>query len=385
MNFDTLKILEMIKKAHEVNINLFVLDDGWFSKRNKDDSSLGDWKVNLEKIDLRKVVDYAHSLNMKFGLWIEPEMISYNSDLFNENNNYALFDKSVDPTLLRHQFILDILNEEVVDKVLKDIFLIFKEYKIDYCKWDFNRLLTEAYSSFIPKEKERSVYHLFTLASYRMLDKFNKELPNVLLETCAGGGGRFDLGMLFYSSQIWGSDETDAIIRSKIQFATNMFYPLKVIGAHVSNRKYLSIKEKGALAMFGTFGYELDITKLNIEELNEIRIANNRFIENIDIIYEGDYFELISPFAPNSNFVSFMSVNKEKTEAIIFYMNYLQFNWGNKFLILKGLDPNKKYKNDLNNKSYYGDFYMNVGLNLSLGMISFTPLLIKLTLDNETR
>jgi len=377
MHFSTDKIITLIKKSNDLGINLFVLDDGWFGKRNDDTSSLGDWYINKEKIDLKKCVEYAHSLKMKFGLWIEPEMISYNSDLYKNHPEYALYQKNVDPTLLRHQFVLDILNEKARNEVLDNIISIFKELKIDYCKWDFNRLLTESYSYSIKKENNKAIFHLFTLATYSMLDRFNKELPFVLLETCAGGGGRFDLGMLFYSSQIWASDETDAIMRSKIQYTTNMFYPLSTIGAHISSRKYLSIKEKGALAMFGTFGYELDITKLDENDLKEVEITNKRFLENKDLIDDGDYYSLINPFK-NSNFVSFSVVSKNKDECIVFYMNYLQFNWGSNYLKLKGLDKNKLYKNDLNNQIYYGDFYMNIGLNLSIGMLSFTPLLIKL-------
>lgn len=377
MNFDTEKIINFIDLCPKFGINMFVLDDGWFGKRNSDDSSLGDWYINKDKIDLKKCVEYAHSKNIKFGIWIEPEMISYNSDLFRKNPQYALFDRSENPTVLRHQFVLDIINEKARNQVLDDIFKVFDECHFDYCKWDFNRLLTEVYSSSLKKEEQKEIYHLFTLATYDMLNKFINRYPNVLLETCAGGGGRFDMGMLFYSSQIWGSDETDAVCRTTIQYATNMFYPLKTIGAHISNRKFLSIKEKGAVAMFGTYGYEIDITKLTDKDLGEVEIANKRFLENKDLIDNGDYFGLIDPFKDN-NLVSFEVVSKEKDRAIIFYMNYRQFNWGSKYLKLKGLDPNKKYINDLNNQVYYGDFYANVGLNLSTGMLSFTPLLITL-------
>ena len=380
-DFDTNKIMNFISKAKKMDVNLFVLDDGWFSKRNDDFSSLGDWEVNTDKIDLKKVIDYAHSLNIKFGIWIEPEMISFNSDLFKEHPDYALMDKDVNPTTLRHQLVLNLTKKEVRDSIFSKICKIFDTYDIDYCKWDFNRILTEAIDNSNFKIN-KSLYHNFILGTYDLLNRFINRYPKILLETCAGGGGRFDLGMLYYSSQIWGSDETDGVSRTLIQYATNLFYPLKVIGAHVSARKFLSIKEKASIAMFGTFGYELDPTKLTDEDLIEVKVSNKRFLDNKELIDEGDYYPLISPY--NNNFVSFEVVSKDKKELIFFFMNYRQVNWESRFIKLKGLDKNKLYKNDYDNNIFYGDFYMNVGLNLSMGMQSFTPLIIKLTqIDDE--
>lgn len=381
MDFDTKKILNFITCAKKMGVNLIVLDDGWFGKRNSDDSSLGDWYVNNEKINLVEVIAFAHKNGIKFGLWIEPEQISFRSDLFREHPEYALFDNSISPTTLRHQFVLDLTNKEARDNVFQQITKVFDTYKIDYCKWDFNRLLTEVYSMTLDNKMERAIFHLFTLGTYDLLNRFIKRYPNILLETCAGGGGRFDLGMLFYSHQIWGSDETDAISRTQIQYSTNIFYPLECIGAHVSERKYLSIKEKASVAMFGTFGYELDPTKLNEEDYKEIKIANERFIRNKDIIDKGDYYPLINPY--ESNFVSWEVISKDKNKLIVFFMNYRHINWKSRFLKLKGLDKNKKYKNNYNNEIYYGDFYMNIGLNLSMGMISFTPQLFELVAIDE--
>ncbi|MBO8427004.1 MAG: alpha-galactosidase, partial [Firmicutes bacterium] len=312
---------------------------------------------------------------MKFGLWIEPEMISFNSELFKKHPEYVLFDKSVNPTTLRHQLVLDLTIKEVRDYIFESIEKIFDNYEIDYCKWDFNRIITEPISQ-MSSENNDCLYHKFILGTYDLLSRFIRCYPNILLETCAGGGGRFDLGMLFYSHQIWGSDETDGVSRTLIQYATNLFYPLKVIGSHISARKYLSIKEKGAIAMFGTFGYELDVTKLNEEEIEEVKIANFRFLNNKKLIDEGDYYPLISPY--NNNFVSWEVVSEDKKELIFFFMNYKQVNRESRFIKLKGLDKNKYYINDFDNLKYRGDFYMNIGLNLSIGMQSFTPILIKL-------
>lgn len=375
MDFDTEKILKFIKKSKQMGVNLFVLDDGWFGKRNDDTSSLGDWEVNIKKIDLKRVIDYAHSLKMKFGLWIEPEMVSFDSKLYREHPDYALYDETINPTSLRHQFVLDITREDVREFIFDKIKNIFDNYDIDYCKWDFNRIITEAHSQ-KNIQANNQIYHAFITGTYDLLNKFTKRYPKILLETCAGGGGRFDLGMLYYSPQIWGSDETDGVARTLIQYATNIFYPLSCIGSHVSARKFLSIKEKAAIALFGTFGYELDPTKLNNEDLEEVKISNLWFKKYKKLIDEGDYYSLISPY--NNNFVAREVVSKNKNEAIIFYMNYRQVNWESRFLKIQGLKEDYIYKNDLSNDCFSGSVYMNIGLNMSSGRQSFTPSLIYL-------
>lgn len=374
MKFDTNKIIEFIKKASELGINLVVLDDGWFINRDDDTGGLGDWEINHKKIDLKAVINYAHQLNVKFGLRIEPEMISFNSKIFKAHPEYALGYNKLNLTTFRHQLVMDLTNNEVIDYIFKKISNIFDNYEIDYCKWDFNRVLTEPYSNNSLNHGE--IYHRFILGTYDLLNRFINRYPKILLETCSGGGGRFDLGMLFYSPQIWASDETDGISRTFIQYSTYLFYPLCVIGSHTSNRKYLSIKEKSAISMFGTFGYELDITKLDPIQENEIIISNKRYLDNEDLIKNGDYYSLIAPF--NSNFISFELVAKNKSKAVVFFMNYLQVNWFSRYLKLKGLDKNKLYKNSFNGGIYKGDFYMNIGINLSMGMASFTPQLIEL-------
>ena len=374
-DFDTNKIISFIDKCEELGINLFVLDDGWF--RNDDTYGLGDWKPIEEKIDLHKVIDYAHQKNMKFGLWIEPEQISFNSKLYKNHKDYALIDPSIEEvTSLRHQLVLDMTNKEARDNIFKQIKDIFDKYPIDYCKWDFNRSLSEAYSPTLDQKYQRAIYHQFILGTYELLDRFTKRYPNIILETCSGGGGRFDMGMMFYSDQIWASDETDAISRSEIQYATNIFYPLRVIGSHVSNRKYLNILEKAKVAMFGTFGYELDPNNLTEEDKELVKQANQLYLDNESLIDEGDYYSLINPY--ENNFVSWEVVAKNKESAVVFFMNYRHINWRSRFIKLKGLDKDKEYLNSLDNKVYKGDYYMNVGLNLSFGMLSYTPNIIKL-------
>ncbi len=377
MDFNTDKILKFILEAHKLNIEMVVIDDGWFNKRNDDKSSLGDWIVNKNKLDLKKIIDYAHSLKMKIGLWIEIEMISYDSDLFKNHPEFALYPhKYKNPTLFRHQFVLDLVNKEARNNVFKQLEEIFDNYDIDYVKWDFNRYLTEAYSDSLNKENKLETYHRFILGTYDLLNRFISKYPNILLETCASGGGRFDLGMLFYSSQIWCSDETDIAQRVNIQFATNLFYPLSSIGAHVTNRKIGTIQDKAILAFFGTFGYELDITKLSDEDKIKIIEFNKLFHEHHYVINDGEYYSLLDPF--NCNYASFIAISKNKSEALFFFFNYRKEITKSRFIKLKGLDENKYYFNSLTNDIYKGSFYLKIGINLSAPLDPFTTILIVL-------
>ena len=379
-DFNTQKIIDMLDKSKQMGVNLFVLDDGWF--RNDDTYGLGDWVIDESKIDLAKVIDYAHSLGIKFGLWVEPEQISFNSNLYRKHPEYALFDPSIDkPTTLRHQFVLDVTNAEARDNVFNQISKIFDKYEIDYCKWDFNRMLTEAYSKTLPREKQKEIFHLFALGTYDLLNRFITRYPDIVLETCSGGGGRFDLGMAYYSHQIWGSDETDPIPRTEIQFSANMFFPLRMMGAHVSNRKTLNVKEKASVAMFGTFGYELDPTKISDNDIALALESNEVFLRNKELIDEGDYYSLISPF--DSNFVSWEVVSKTKDKAIIFFLNYRHINWRSRFLKIYGLEQESYYYNSLDGQTYKGEYYMNVGLNLSMGRANLTPTLVELIKQDE--
>ena len=374
-DFNTDKILSYLDKAKEMGMSLFVLDDGWFGKRNTDTCSLGDWKVNTDKIDLKKVIDHAHALGLKFGLWVEPEMISYDSDIYRAHPEYALFDHSIEPTLGRHQLVMDLTNPEVRDYIFNSLKDIFDNYDIDYCKWDFNRILTEAVSPYLSKEHQGETYHRFVLGSYDILNRFATRYPNVLLEGCAGGGGRYDLGMLKYVSQIWASDEVDAISRTYIQYSTNKFYPLCTIGSHVSMRRYLTIKEKAAVAMFGTFGYEFNPNKLTKEDLEDIKFCNKQFLDNKEVIHKGDYYSLINPF-DNENFISWEVVSKDKKDAVVFIMNYHLINWRSRFLKLKGLEEDSYYHNDFDNGTYSGAHYMSIGINVCSGRDNFTPSII---------
>ena len=242
-------------------------------------------------------------------------------------------------------------------------------------------MLTEAYSKTLPREKQKEIFHLFALGTYDLLNRFITRYPDIVLETCSGGGGRFDLGMAYYSHQIWGSDETDPIPRTEIQFSANMFFPLRMMGAHVSNRKTLNVKEKASVAMFGTFGYELDPTKISDNDIALALESNEVFLRNKELIDEGDYYSLISPF--DSNFVSWEVVSKTKDKAIIFFLNYRHINWRSRFLKIYGLEEESYYYNSLDGQTYKGEYYMNVGLNLSMGRANLTPTLVELIKQDE--
>ena len=372
-DFNTDKIISFIDEAKKLGIELVVIDDGWFGKRNSDNCSLGDWYENKEKIDLKKIVDYSHSIGMKIGLWVEPEMISPDSDLYRDHKDYVLGAKEYTLTLFRHQLVLDLVNPNTRKNVLNQLFAIFDNLHFDYVKRDFNRFISEGYSECLPKERKKETYYDFICGVYELLDCFTKRYPSILLETCASGGGRFDLGMLFYSPQIWASDETDITLRSKIQFSKNMFYPLSTIGAHVSNRKIGSIQDKACLAFFGTFGYELDITKCSEEDKKQITFFNGLYKEWHHIVTTGDYFALYDPF--KSNYVAFNVVTKDKKECAVYFMNLAKEATKSRFVKIKGLNSDKYYFNSFTNDIYKGSFYLNIGLNLSAPLEAFTGMM----------
>ena len=362
-DFDTEKIKKLIDDAKELDIDQVVLDDGWFGKRNNDRTSLGDWEVNEEKINLHEVIDYAHSKNIKFGLWIEPEMISPESNLMKEHPDFALFDRDVNPTLMRHQLVLDLTRDDVVDYIFDKICKIFDNYEIDYCKWDFNRTLSECGSLSLPKERWDEINYRFMLGTYKLFNRFVERYPNILLESCASGGGRFDFGMLYYSPQIWTSDNTNPYDRVMIQYATNLFYPLSSLGAHVSASPALGMQEKAIISMFGTAGYELDPSKLTENEKEQVKTFNKLIKEWHYVITEGDYYAIKNPY--EDNFAQWNVVTKDKKVSLVFSFNYKGVQSKSRFIKVKGLDKDKYYFNSLTNDVYKGEFYMNVGINIS--------------------
>lgn len=351
-NFDTQKLLDIAKEASKSGIEMLVMDDGWFGHRNSDDSSLGDWFVNENKIKggLNYLVSEVNKLGMKFGIWFEPEMISPDSDLYKAHPDYAIQIKGREPGLSRQQLVLDITRKDVRDQAYNQMYKILKSANIEYVKWDMNRQLSDIGSANLPSDQIGEFYHRYVMALYEMQERLVTDFPNLLLENCSGGGARFDPGMLFYSPQIWCSDDTDAIERLSIQEGTSLVYPLSTMGAHVSvcpNHacgRITPFKTRGYVALSGTFGYELDITKLSDDEKSMIPNQIALYKKYSDLIRNGDYWRIAS-FRENNEYDCWESVSKDKDEALVTFIQVLNHpNYKTRFIKIPGLDDDKNYE-----------------------------------------
>ena len=302
-DFNTETICRIAEKAASLGVEMMVLDDGWFGKRNDDNTGLGDWYVNEEKLPggLRPLIERVNALGMKFGLWVEPEMVSEDSDLYRAHPDWALTLPGRSPARGRNQLVLDLGRPEVVDYLVERLSALLAENHIEYIKWDMNRNMSDVYSRALPPERQGEVAHRYMLGVYRLLDRLTTAFPHVLFEGCAGGGGRFDAGMLCYFPQIWCSDNTDAIERLTIQHGTSFGYPVSAMGAHVSacpnhqTGRTVPLWTRAVVAMSGTFGYELDLGRLSEEECDQVREQIKTFQRYYDVIQNGDYYRLSDP------------------------------------------------------------------------------------------
>lgn len=321
MNFTEADIIRIASKAKEAGIELFVLDDGWFGVRDDDDRSLGDWYPNLKKLPngISGLSREVEKLGMKFGLWIEPEMVNKNSDLYRKHPDWILGvpDRFESPS--RQQHVLDYSRPEVVDYIFSMLNELLAASKISYIKWDMNRYITECYSRIEEPGKQGTIMHRYILGVYSLYNRLNEAFPEILFESCASGGARFDPGMLYYAPQTWCSDDTDAAERVKIQYGTSMVYPIRTIGAHVSavpnhqmNRN-TPLSTRGNVAFFGAFGYELDLNKLSEEELAEVKEQVSYYKEHRKLIQQGIFYRLINPFEQED--ASWIVVSEDKKEA----------------------------------------------------------------------
>lgn len=369
-DFDEKKLLDIAKEASSLGIEMLVMDDGWFGNRNSDNCSLGDWVVNENKIKggLNALVENIKKTGMKFGIWVEPEMISPDSELFRKHPDWAIQIPNREITESRAQYVLDLSRDEIVDAVYEQIANIIKSADISYVKWDMNRQLTTIGSCALPADRQGEVYHRYMLGVYKMQERLLNDFPDLLLENCSGGGARFDAGMLYYSPQIWCSDDTDAIERLSIQEGTALIYPVSTIGAHVSvcpNHtvgRNTPFETRGDVALLGTFGYELDITKISEEEKEIVKKQIANYHKYNDLIREGDYYRLES-FSENGYYDSWIIVSKDKKCALLFYLQvYSRANMKSRFLKLKGLNQNSKYK--INDTVYSGDILMQAGIKI---------------------
>lgn len=371
-DFNEEKILAIAKEAKNLGIELFVLDDGWFGKRDDDTSSLGDWFEDRRKLPngvdglSRKIT----AMGMKFGLWFEPEMVSEGTQLFKNHPDWMIKTPHRRTSHGRNQFILDFSREEVIEHTFKQMDDIIAKSNISYIKWDMNRFITEAYSHALSHDRQGEFFHRYILGVYKLYEKLIKKYPKILFESCAGGGGRFDPGMLYYAPQTWTSDNTDAIERLKIQYGHSFVYPLKSIGSHVSAvpnhqvGRMTPIDTRANVAFFGTFGYELDMTKLTHAEKEIVKKQIAFFKENRSLIQHGHFYRLLDPF--QSNETSWMVVSEDREEAIVgYYKVFAKPNDKYYRLKLKGLDPDKLYVIEGTETSHYGDELMNVGIILN--------------------
>ena len=370
-DFNDEKIKNIAKESSKLGIELFVLDDGWFGERNNDDCSLGDWFVNEEKLKggLNSLVKDINEMGMQFGLWFEPEMISPKSKLYEEHPDWCIHIDGRLRSEARKQLILDLSRDEVCDAIIEMLTNVLKSAPISYVKWDMNRNMTEIGSAAWPAKKQKEIAHRYMLGLYKILENITTNFPNILFESCSGGGGRFDAGMLYYMPQTWTSDDTDAIERLKIQEGTSLVYPTSTMGSHVSAvpnhqvHRITPLHTRGVVAMAGSFGYELDVTKMTDEEKQEVK-SQVEFYKNIrKTIQFGDLYRLKSAF--DSNETAWMNISKDGNNLVVSYVKkYAEANVLPKRLKLKALDENSLYEVSETGEVFGGDELMYIGLDI---------------------
>jgi alpha-galactosidase len=370
-DFNAEKIEGIAKAGKELGIELFVLDDGWFGKRDNDRSSLGDWVVDKNKLPkgLDDLANRVNKLGLQFGLWFEPEMVSPDSDLYRAHPDWCLHVPNRTRSRGRTQLILDLSRKDVCDYIIAAVSSVLKSANISYVKWDMNRNMTEIGSALLPAERQKETAHRYMLGLYSVMEAITTSFPNILFESCSGGGGRFDPGILFYMPQTWTSDDTDAVERLKIQYGTSIVYPASTMGSHVSAvpnhqvARNTSLKMRGDVAMSGNFGYELDLTKFSDEEKKEAKLQILEYKELRELIQYGNMYRLLDPFKGNET--AWMFVSEDKTEAVISYFKVLAVpNGPIKKLILRGLDPDIDYRVTGKTDIYGGDELMYAGLSI---------------------
>lgn len=370
-------IVELAKEAKALGIDMVVMDDGWFGKRNDDNSSLGDWYVNEEKLGgtLTKLIERVNAEGVKFGIWIEPEMVSEDSDLYREHPDWAITIPGRKPVRSRNQLVLDFSRKEVRDEIFKRICAVLDQGNVEYIKWDMNRSLADIYAP--------NVTYDYVLGVYDFLEKLTNRYPDILIEGCSGGGGRFDAGMLYYTPQIWCSDNTDAINRTRIQYGTSFFYPVAAMGSHVSavpnhqTGRVTSMHTRGVAAMSGTFGYELNPALLNAEEKAEIRAQLAQYREYQELIREGDYYRLSNPF--QDNFAAWMVVSDDRSKALVSVIRLTaEANPSAAYVTLKGMEEDAFYREKTTGKVYPGAALMEAGILLPAAVSEYEAYQIEL-------
>ena len=368
-DFNTDKLLDIAREAKKCGIEMLVMDDGWFGKRNSDNCSLGDWKVNEEKITggLKHLVDEVKKIGLQFGIWFEPEMISPDSDLYRAHPDWAIQIQGREATQSRNQYVLDFSRPEVRDYAYECVASVLRSANIAYVKWDMNRQLSDLGSSYLPKERQQELFHRYVLGVYELQERLVTEFPDLLLENCSGGGARFDPGMLYYSPQIWCSDNTDAVERLMIQEGSALIYPLSVIGAHVSDCPNHSVgrvtpfETRGHVALAGTFGYELDITKIPEEDRALIPEQTATYNKYRHLIQQGEYYRIAS-YRENHKYDCWALSSQDKKEVLVTYVQVLGVpNSHSRKVFLRGFDPKVTYRLEGTEETYTGEMLMKGG------------------------
>ena len=363
------KLVEIAEKARECGVELFVLDDGWFGKRCGEQAGLGDWVANPDRLKngITGLAQRIEDLGMKFGLWFEPEMVNKDSDLYREHPDWIIQAPGRRNSHGRYQYVLDFSRKEVVDRIYEMMDKILSEAKVSYIKWDMNRSITECYSAALPPDRQGEIYHRYILGVYDLYERLTSKFPQILFESCASGGGRFDPGMLYYAPQCWTSDDSDAVERIKIQYGTSYCYPVSSMGTHVSVvpnhqiNRITPLDTRANVAYFGTFGYELDLNTLTADEQEEVK-GQIAFMKQYRQLFQfGTFYRLQSPFEHNTS--AWMVVSDDGKEAIVGWYRVLNgVNLPYTRLRLKGLCEDLPYKVDGESGIHYGSELMNAGL-----------------------
>lgn len=373
------KLLAIARRGAEIGCELFVLDDGWFGKRDSDNCSLGDWVVNPEKMPggMGAFARQINDLGMRFGLWFEPEMISPDSDLYRAHPEWCLHVDGRDRTEARQQLILDYCRPEVQDYIIEAVSSVLRSAHIEYVKWDMNRNMTEGFSETLPPQRRMESQHRYMLGLYRVLEAVTEAFPEVLFESCSGGGGRFDCGMLCYMPQTWTSDDTDAYERIRIQYGTSMVYPCSAMGAHVSavpnhqTGRVTPFKTRCEVALGGNFGFELDLSRISQEDMATAREAVARVKRLRGVLQRGSYSRLVSPFE-NRNFAAWQYVSEDGARAVLcMYQPHVEPN-GRPFSVrMTALEPETFYRRVDTGEVWSGAALMNMGVPVEFPRYDF--------------